>query len=538
MTVRARIILLIGSVLFFTITLGAEGVYSLNQTVQGLKTVYLDRVVPLRDLKDISDAYAVSIVDAAHKVRNGNITSLEGLNEIAKARTLIQTKWPAYLSTFLVDREQAIIRTIRPLMDNSWADIDALESIIRNEQSEELDRFVRETLYQVIDPISNGISQLISVQVDVAEMEYEASLSRYESGLYIFALILLLSLLVSLVQSYLFVRFLRLNLGAEPNDLRESAEKIASGDLRPADFRTTPTGVLAEVEGMRSSLNSLVGDITVGSEQIEAATVQLAASTQQVTAASSQQSSVASSMAASMEQLSVSIGQIADNAKVAESVALSVKDNGLAAFSMVESLVERINDTSAHIARGSDDVENLANQSHKINSIVEVIRGIAEQTNLLALNAAIEAARAGEQGRGFAVVADEVRNLAARTAKSTSEIVDLVAVINESVDKAKASMKSGRSGIESGNALVEKTGNAMRLINAAVVDNLDAVAAIAHSLDEQRMAVDDVARNVEVVAHIVEENSEAQAGISGSANSLRLLSDDMRKLTRKFILHS
>ncbi|TFH74604.1 hypothetical protein E3V39_00050 [Gammaproteobacteria bacterium LSUCC0112] len=195
-------------------------------------------------------------------------------------------------------------------------------------------------------------------------------------------------------------------------------------------------------------------------------------------------------------------------------------------------------DTSAHIARGSDDVENLANQSHKIYSIVEVIRGIAEQTNLLALNAAIEAARAGEQGRGFAVVADEVRNLAARTAKSTSEIVDLVAVINESVDKAKDSMKSGRSGIESGNALVEKTGNAMRLINAAVVDNLDAVATIAHSLDEQRIAVDDVARNVEIVAHIVEENSEAQAGISGSANSLRLLSDDMRKLTRKFILHS
>lgn len=538
MTVRARITLLIGSVLFFIILLGADGVYSLSQTVQGLRTVYLDRVVPLRDLKDISDAYAVSIVDAAHKVRNGNITNQEGLSEIARARTLIQAKWSAYLSTFLVEDEQAVIRTVRPLMDDSWSDIDALESIIRNSQTEALDRFVRDNLYQLIDPISNGISQLITVQVDVAEMEYEASLRRYESGLYIFALILLLSLLVSSAQAYSFVRFLRLNLGAEPNDLRESAEKIANGDLRPSDFQTTPRGVLAEVEGMRSSLNSLVGDITVGSEHIEAATVQLATSAQQVTAASNQQSSVASSMAASMEQLSVSIGQIAENAKVAESVALNVKDNGMAAFSMVESLVERINDTSAHIARGSDDVENLANQSHKINSIVEVIRGIAEQTNLLALNAAIEAARAGEQGRGFAVVADEVRNLAARTAKSTSEIVELVAVINDSVDKAKVSMKSGRAGIESGNALVEKTGNAMRLINAAVVDNLDAVAAIAHSLDEQRMAVDDVARNVEVVAHIVEENSEAQAGISGSANSLRMLSDDMRKLTKKFTLHS
>jgi len=538
MTVRARITLLIGSVSFFIILLGADGVYSLNQTVQGLRTVYLDRVVPLRDLKDISDAYAVSIVDAAHKVRNGNITSQEGLREITNARTLIQSKWTAYLSTFLVDEEQAVIRTIRPLMDASWSDIDTLERIIRNGQTEALDRFVRDTLYQVIDPISNGISQLISVQVDVAGNEYRTSSSRYDTSMIIFGLILALSLLVSSAQAYSLVRFLRLNLGAEPKDLRESAEKIASGDLRPSNSHASPMGVLAEVEVMRSSLNGLVGDITIGSEQIEAATLQLATSAQQVMAGSSQQSNVASSMAASMEELSVSISQIAENAKVAEGVALSVKDNGLVAFSMVESLVQELKNTSAHIAKGSDDVENLASQSHKINSIVEVIRGIAEQTNLLALNAAIEAARAGEQGRGFAVVADEVRNLAARTAQSTSEIVELVAVINESVDKAKASMRSGCSGIESGNSLVEKTGNAMRLINAAVVDNLDAVAAIAHSLEEQRIAVDDVARNVEVVAHIVEENSEAQAGISESADSLRMLTDDLRRLTRKFTLHS
>ena len=280
MTVKARITLLIGSVLFFTIMLGVGGMFYLNQTVQGLRTVYLDRVVPLRDLKDISDAYAVSIVDAAHKVRNGNITNQEGLSEIARARTLIETKWTAYLATVLVQEEQTVIRTIRPLMDDSWSDIDALERIIRNGQTEELDRFVRDTLYQVIDPISNGISQLISVQVDVAGNEYQTSSSRYDTGVLVFGLILALSLLVSSAQAYSFVRFLRLNLGAEPSDLRESAEKIAAGDLRPSNSRTAPMGVLAEVEVMRSSLNGLVGDITIGSEQIEAATLQLATSAQ------------------------------------------------------------------------------------------------------------------------------------------------------------------------------------------------------------------------------------------------------------------
>jgi hypothetical protein len=127
--------------------LGADGMYNLNQTVQGLRTVYLDRVIPLRELKDISDAYAVSIVDAAHKFRNGNITNQEGVSEIARAWTLIQSKWTAYLSTFLVAEEQAVIRTIRPLMDASWSEIETLERIIRNNQTEALDIFVRDDLY-------------------------------------------------------------------------------------------------------------------------------------------------------------------------------------------------------------------------------------------------------------------------------------------------------------------------------------------------------------------------------------------------------
>ncbi|SIQ34870.1 methyl-accepting chemotaxis protein [Aquipseudomonas alcaligenes] len=534
MSVRTRIILLVGTVLLSMIMLGVGGLYYLNQTVNGLKTVYLDRVIPLRDLKDISDAYAVSIVDATHKARNGNISYDEALDKIASARKLIETKWAGYLSTVLVEDEQSVIRVVNPLMNNSWSEIDALEGILKNNSSAELDVFVKDNLYQVIDPITDRVSDLISVQTKVAELEYEAGLSRYESGFYIFSSILLVALVLSSVQSYSFAKFLHVNLGAEPGELRSCAEKISSGDLRAFDFLKKPRGVLAEVETMRSNLNGLVGDITLGSEQIEAATIQLATSAEQVLAGSTQQSGVASSMAAAMEELSVSISHIADNAKTAEGVALQVRENGLAATSIVENLIVEIKKTSDHVVKGAEDIDHLASQSHRINSIVEVIRGIAEQTNLLALNAAIEAARAGEQGRGFAVVADEVRNLAARTSQSTSEIVSLVDAINEGIEKAKNSMSSGCSGIDSGLSLVEKAGETMRQINSAVVENLNAVAAIAHSLEEQRAAGDDVARNVEVVAQIVEENSEAQAGIAGSASSLKLLADEMYKMTNKF----
>ena len=536
MTVRARLFLLVGTVLLSMIMLGAGGLYYLKQTVYGLKTVYLDRVVPLRDLKIISDAYAVSIVDATHKARNGNIERQQALDEIVKARYLIEKTWSAYLSTVLVPEEEEIIKVVDPLMQDSRSEVDRLERILSSGQSDELDSFVKDSLYQSIDPVTGELAKLIDVQINVARLEYEEGISRYEAGFLVFSIILLFALFASLYQSYSFVRFLRLNLGAEPKDLRSWAGKIASGDLRTFALPVKLRGVLADVEVMRSNLNHLVSDIVSGSEQIEAATIQLAASAEQVVAGSTQQSGVASSMAAAMEQLSVSISHIAENAKTAEGVAISVKENGVAAYSMVEMLISEIKRTSDYVMRSSEDIDHLASQSHKINSIVEVIRGIAEQTNLLALNAAIEAARAGEQGRGFAVVADEVRNLAARTAQSTSEIVGLVDAINDGVGRAKNSMNSGCSVIDSGLALVEQAGAAMRKINSAVVDNLDAVAAISCSLDEQRVAGDDVARNVEVVAQIVEENSEAQAGIASSAASLKLLADEMYKLTNKFKL--
>jgi methyl-accepting chemotaxis protein len=233
-----------------------------------------------------------------------------------------------------------------------------------------------------------------------------------------------------------------------------------------------------------------------------------------------------------MERLRIS--HIADNAKTAEGIAMSVRDNGLTAYSTVQSLISEIQSVSEHVMMSSEKIDHLASQSHRINSIVEVIRGIAEQTNLLALNAAIEAARAGEQGRGFAVVADEVRNLAARTSQSTSEIVNLVDAINHGIEHAKLSMVSGCSRIDASMVLVHKAGTAMNTINNSVLGNLNAVTAIAIALNEQRLAGDDVARNVEIVAQIVEENTSVQSGISQSAKALQQLGSEMYALTRKF----
>src|SRR5690606_25950188 len=186
------------------------------------------------------------------------------------------------------------------------------------------------------------------------------------------------------------------------------------------------------------------------------------------------------------------------------------------------------------VAQSSADIERLAAQSADISAIVDVIRGIAEQTNLLALNAAIEAARAGEQGRGFAVVADEVRGLASRTAQSTTEIVALVDSIQSGVRQARSSMGAGRERLDQGSLLVARAGEAMRDIRAALDDSLDAVKMISDALQEQRAASEQVAANVERVAQVVEENSAAQGGIVQAIQALQAMSGRLQGMMQRF----
>lgn len=536
MTVTQRIASIVVAFLLLITALGFSGVHFLGETVSGLKTVYEDRVVPLRDLKRVSDAYAVNIVDAAHKARNGNYSYERALADVTTAHELIDSTWKAYMATELTTDEAIVASGVKELMADADRALVDLERVLKSHDEAGLDVFVREVLYARIDPVTERVSKLIDLQLDVAKVEYEDAVSRYETSNLIFLLLALVSAVVLIGQSILLIRYFQRNLGAEPEELRRYASRIAGGNLQPVDYGRRPDGALAEIEKMRASLNALVGEMTTSSEQIEVATHQLAASAEQVTVSSVEQTGVASNMSAAMEQLSVSIAHIADNASTAQSVAKKVQDSGDVAYGHVQDLIREIEHVARAVSSSSEDIDRLAAQSQKINSIVEVIRGIADQTNLLALNAAIEAARAGDAGRGFAVVADEVRGLAARTAQSTTEIVGLVEAINQGIGQAKAGMSDGCASIETGLALVAKAGDSMRDISTSVLDNLDAVSAIAESLREQRLAGDDVARNVEVVARIVDENTQAQAGISSSAFSLRSLSQSMHVLSRRFAL--
>lgn len=534
--IRTHLLVLTSTLLLGLLCVGGLGLLGMQSAVHSLETVYLDRVVPLRDLKKIADLYAVDIVDATHKARNGNFTYAESLTRIEQAQREIDQTWQAYKSTTLIPAETRLIAKINPLMEATHGPLQNLQGMLRQNDNAGLARFATEQLYPLIDPLSAKFSELIEVQLVEAKNQFELNQIAYTSSLRFSLLILALALIAGVAYTFLFSRLLSRQLGAEPAELAVISSNIAQGQLAATQFDLPQqsTGVLHSVQAMRHSLSDMIGKISQASEQIESATLQLSASSEQGLSSAALQSETASSMAATVEELSVSITHIADNARQAQSTAQKAGEITSEGMEVMQASIQEMDQIADLVAQSSSDIDQLAVQSNYISLIVGVIRGIAEQTNLLALNAAIEAARAGEQGRGFAVVADEVRSLAARTAQSTTEIVALVNAIQNGMVKAKDSMAAGCERVTHGQKLVESAGLSMGRIKGALDESLAAVSFISLSLQEQRAASEQVACNVERVAQSVEENATAQGGIVRTTQELKAMSDGLGVILQRF----
>ncbi len=322
-----------------------------------------------------------------------------------------------------------------------------------------------------------------------------------------------------------------------------SAMKSTMVDIgKTGDFtRRIPVDSKDEIGQTARSFNDLIGSVQTtlhelhdGIDSVFDASRALSASSHQVATSSAHQSEAASAMAATVEQVTVSISHVSEGAH--EALQLSRKsgelsDQGSEIIHNAAAGMQQIADT---VRQTSVSIEELGQQSTQISSIVQVIREIAEQTNLLALNAAIEAARAGEQGRGFAVVADEVRKLAERTANATGEIGKMIDTIQDTARVAVSSMSGAVGQVDSGVALAQQAGDAINQIKQESEQVHRTVGDISSALVEQSAASNNIASNVEQVARMTEQNSAAAEGTAGAANDLAQLADGMRTAINRF----
>lgn len=338
------------------------------------------------------------------------------------------------------------------------------------------------------------------------------------------------------ISLFLLSRNIIKTLGGDPGVATAVTQRIAAGDLAtPINCEASDNNsLLANIRTMQDTLRHMIATIIGHAEQVASAANQLLQASEDVANRARQQSDAASSMAASVEEMSVSIDQVRDNAEEAHSISQDAGAISQEGAGIIHGAATEMRKISEAVQSSSEIVEALGRQSDQITSIVNTIKEIADQTNLLALNAAIEAARAGEQGRGFAVVADEVRKLAERTSLSTTEIAGMVSKIQSGTRSAVASMQAGVVQVSNGVQLANQAGDSINRIRDGAEQVTRVVNGISDSIREQSMAGSEIAQKLETIAQMSEESAIAVKHTADAARQLQSLSESLHNAVAKF----
>ncbi len=490
MKLSTRLVVLLSVLCAALVILGTLGLYGMGKSNEGLHSVYEDRVIPLTSLKAVSDLYAVSVVDAAHKVRDGALTGSQGAEQIRKASESIRSHLEAFGRTRLLPEEERLLQEMKPRLAVANAAASRLAVLMTSGDRQQLADYAAREMYPAIDPLQEIVGKLIDAQVQGARSEYDSANALYER------------LRLAMVAAIAACMLLALAMGCSLALAGSVLEEVAAGNLAihiDTHGRDEVGQLIRSLAGMRDSLARVVGSVRMSAESVAAASTQIAQGNNDLSARTEQQASSLEETAASMEELNATVRRNADNARQANELAISASR-----------VAEQGGDAVGEVVQ---TMKGITESSRRIADIIGTIDGIAFQTNILALNAAVEAARAGEQGRGFAVVASEVRSLAQRSASAAREIKEL---ISTSVER-----------VEQGTVLVDRAGETMTQVVGSIREVTGIMAEISSASQEQSQGVSQVGEAVVQMdqvtqqnAALVEESAAAAGSLHGQARRL------------------
>ena len=521
-----------------TLAVGVIGGQGIGAISSSLKAVFSNNLVSVSKTADTkSNAIAqnrdlyrylvAAIANAPQSLKDEILASMRD-NRATAEKTYAQ-----YRATPLADDERAA----GDQMDRDWPAYQALlDRIIARIDAGDIDggrALISSEMHQSYSQIMSELNTIVASNgrqanegaVEAANTEAAARLNLYVGVGLAFLAAFILGLFISRTISRPIAQAV------------VSAQRVAGGDLTQpiVSTRRDEAGQLLTALGdMQSSLKNTIQQIASAADQLASAAEELNAVTEESSRGLNRQNDEIQQAATAVTEMTAAVEEVARNALSTSEASRLTSTEAASGRDQAREAVKAINTVSEEISSSTSRVEELAGQVRDIGQVLDVIRGIAEQTNLLALNAAIEAARAGEQGRGFAVVADEVRALAARTQASTGEIEAMIGTVQNSADQAVRAMGNSRTLASSTQTLAQATGQSLERIAQSISEINDRNMLIATASEEQSHVAREVDRNLINIQDLSTQTAAGAHQTSASSQELSRLAVSFNSLVGQF----
>ena len=535
--IRTKLNILVIFASLLMVAIGTTGLLGINISNSALSSVYnenLLHIIQLNEVRDHQTQVRTELLEAG--LERDGFEILARIDKVRSSLFQIETILGEYNKhTMSAEEKKLMDAFMAERMDYGRNGVIPILDLLQAEKFEQVQKLRKEVMNPGYAKASVGIDALIQLQVDAAKTEFE----RVEKATKIIRIIAIATIVIGLVLSIALGIIITRSVNCGVRELAVTAKKLANGELT-ARVNWDSTDELGDVgrafNQMATEFSSLISQVRQSADQVASAAAMQTGTAEKVSAISGKQSQQASIAASSIENLNSAVKEIAQKT---DDVVTSANDASTMAAEgqkVVNKAVQGIQQVATTVKESAQLMVALGQRSDQIGQIVNVIKDIAEQTNLLALNAAIEAARAGEQGRGFAVVADEVRKLAERTATATSEISKMISAIQSETGNAVSTMEKGSSQVSDGVALANQAGQSLQNINSSVKRVVEMIEQISEATRSQSEMTNEITKRVEHIAEMAQENTSSIDETTHASHDLQNLSGHLQQVVSRFKL--